>query len=89
MDTLVTKKLTKHFGGIKAVDGVSISVKKKTITALIGYDPNNGPSGYSIDDNVTLNFSENTNEPFKGTQNSISKSSPVSFSFFLDCLTNF
>ncbi len=36
MDTLVTKKLSKHFGGIKAVDGVSISVKKKTITALIG-----------------------------------------------------
>lgn len=36
MDTLVTKKLTKHFGGIKAVDGVSLSVKKKTITALIG-----------------------------------------------------
>lgn len=36
MDTLVTKKLEKHFGGIKAVDGVSIAVKKKTITALIG-----------------------------------------------------
>jgi ABC-type branched-subunit amino acid transport system ATPase component len=36
MDTLVTKKLSKHFGGIKAVDGVSISVKKQTITALIG-----------------------------------------------------
>lgn len=33
---LEIKNLSKHFGGIKAVDGCSFSVEKGTITALIG-----------------------------------------------------
>ena len=33
---LQVKNLQKHFGGIKAVDGCSFTVKQGTITALIG-----------------------------------------------------
>lgn len=33
---LEVKNLKKHFGGVKAVDGCSFSVRERTITALIG-----------------------------------------------------
>ncbi|HLF06333.1 MAG TPA: ABC transporter ATP-binding protein [Thermoplasmata archaeon] len=36
MDILVAKGVKKHFGGIRAVDGVDLVVKDKSITALIG-----------------------------------------------------
>ena len=52
MDPLVTKNLGKYFGGIKAVDDVSICVKQKTITALIG--PNG--SGKTTFFNVVSGF---------------------------------
>ncbi len=52
MDPLVTKNLGKYFGGIKAVDDVSLCVKQKTITALIG--PNG--SGKTTFFNVVSGF---------------------------------
>jgi branched-chain amino acid transport system ATP-binding protein len=52
MDPLVTKNLGKYFGGIRAVDDVSLSVKQKTITALIG--PNG--SGKTTFFNVVSGF---------------------------------
>ena len=33
---LELKKLKKHFGGIKALDGVSMNIEKGKITAIIG-----------------------------------------------------
>lgn len=36
MDALQTKNLTKEFGGVKAVNGLSVSIKKGEITGIIG-----------------------------------------------------
>lgn len=78
MDTLITEKLSKNFGGIKAVDEVSISVKKKTITALIGpngsgkttlfnlisgfYEPNKGRVLFLNKDITNLNSHQIANQ---------------------------
>ncbi len=35
-DILKIKNITKHFGGVKAVDGVSFSVRERQIKALVG-----------------------------------------------------
>lgn len=36
MNILETKNLTKNFGGVRAVDDLSISIKKGTITGIVG-----------------------------------------------------
>lgn len=36
MFALETKKLSKHFGGVHAVDGLTLSIRKGTITSIVG-----------------------------------------------------
>jgi len=49
------------------------TISGPSITALVAADPDGGPAGYSNDDTITVFFSVATNQPFKGTTNSLTK----------------